>query len=85
MKSTIIHIAKQAIQQNTKYGTNKPPVIVRRKGKSQRCQQAVIRDAQGNEVARIVHSAHEPLSCGARVWIETALEVELIEPECKDV
>jgi len=32
-------------------------------------------DKDGNEVARIVYQPEKPLSCGARVWIETQLEV----------
>lgn len=78
MKS-IIHIAQQAIAKNRKHGTFDPPVIVRSKNKSIRCQEAIIRDKDGVEVARIVHSPHKPLSCGARVWIETSGEIELIQ------
>jgi hypothetical protein len=76
---SIIHIAQQAIAKNRKHGTFDPPVIVRTSKKSQRCQEAIIRDKDGHEVARIVHSPHKPLSCGARVWIETSYNVEMIQ------
>ena len=38
----------------------------------------------GKEVARVVYSPHKPLSCGARVWVETQtddVDVELIVRE----
>jgi hypothetical protein len=37
---------------------------------------AIIRDEEGNELARVVYSPNKPLSCGARVWIETDLKVD---------
>jgi hypothetical protein len=39
---------------------------------------AIIRGADGNEVARVVYRPHKPLSCGAHCWIETNLAVETI-------
>ena len=35
--------------------------------------------ADGNEVAKVIYSPDKPLSCGARVWIETQNEVECID------
>jgi hypothetical protein len=32
----------------------------------------------GKVVARVVYSPDKPLSCGARVWIETEADVEII-------
>jgi hypothetical protein len=37
--------------------------------------EATIWDADGNEVASIVYRPTRPLPCGAKVWIETRLEV----------
>ena len=34
--------------------------------------------AIGTEVARVVYRPEKPLSCGAKVWIETANEVEVV-------
>ena len=36
------------------------------------------KDKDGDEVATIVYSPDKPLSCGARVWIETRNEIEII-------
>lgn len=77
MKS-IIHVAQQAIQKNRKHGTNEPPLIVRNYKGAKRAHTLIIYDRDGNEAARIVHSPHKPLSCGARVWIETQNEVKTI-------
>jgi len=36
---------------------------------------ATILTADGTEVATIIYSPDKPLACGAKVWIETELEV----------
>lgn len=41
--------------------------------------EAIIRDTEGNEVARVVYRPHKPLSCGARCWIETDTEKSEVE------
>ena len=33
--------------------------------------EAVLKTKDGVELARVIYSPHKPLSCGARVWIET--------------
>jgi hypothetical protein len=40
--------------------------------------EAIIKNEDGEEVARIVYSPHKPLSCGARCWIETKYDVEAV-------
>jgi len=40
--------------------------------------EAIIRDPDGVEVARIVYRPNDPLPCGAKVWIETENTVETI-------
>jgi len=41
--------------------------------------QVIIKDDNGNEVARVVYAPDKPLSCGAKCYIETHLNVEVIE------
>ena len=46
--------------------------------------EAIIKTKDGVELGRVIYSPHKPLSCGARVWIETDTEtadVELIVRE----
>ena len=40
--------------------------------------EVVILGPDGEEVARVVYRPHDPLSCGARCWIETQGEVQVL-------
>lgn len=77
MATTVIHVNQHVIRRNTKHGTRDPVVTFKSKsgGKATYCHQAVIVDEQGREVARVVYRPHQPLSCGARCWVETKLQV----------
>jgi hypothetical protein len=68
---TIIHVNRQKIAQNVKYGRH-DPVITVKTYKSNRYGHSV----EINGPSRIVHSK-KPLSCGARVWIETEAPVKI--------
>ena len=35
--------------------------------------------AAGNVVAELIYRPDKPLSCGAKVWLETQLDVEVLE------
>jgi hypothetical protein len=78
---TIIHVNQHIIKKNTKTGENEPPLTVKTYKDNRKAHQAIIYDKDGNEVARVINSPHKPLSCGARVWIETQNEVKCIEEE----
>lgn len=67
---TIIHVNQHEIKKNTKNGTSNPVLTVKTY-KSNTYANTV--DIQGP--SRIVYSPDKPLSCGARVWIETESEV----------
>lgn len=73
---TIVHVNQHKIRENLKQGTVNPVLTVKDYKSNKYANNAIIRDASGNEVARVVYSPNKPLSCGARVWIETELEVE---------
>jgi hypothetical protein len=70
---TIIHVNQHVIRANTKNGTN-DPVLTIKDYKSNRYAHAV--DIKGP--SRVVYSSDKPLSCGARVWIETEGEVAIV-------
>lgn len=70
-----IHVAQDAIRRNTKNGTNEPVIIVRDGRKPTRHHNVKIEDDNGNLIAEIVYRPHDPLSCGARLWIETRAKV----------
>lgn len=72
---TIIHVNQHIIKANSKYGTDNPPLTVKTYRSRANSQEVDILDKDGNVVATVIHRPHEPLSCGARVWIETQNEV----------
>ena len=70
---TFIHVNQHIIRANLKTG-ERNPVLTVKAGRSNTYGQAV-------EVAgpcRVVYSPDAPLSCGARVWIETESEVVVV-------
>lgn len=74
----IIHVNQHRIKSNQKTGAREPVLTVKTYKSNDYAHEAIIRDADGNEVARVVYRPDKPLSCGARVWIETQLDVELL-------
>ena len=74
---TIIHVNQHKTKANRKHGTNEPCLTVKTYKDNRYTHEAVIRDTEGNEVARVVYRPHNPLSCGAHCWIETELGVEV--------
>ena len=75
----IIHVNQHVIKKNNKTGDRDPVITCKTYKSNDYCHTAIIRDADGNEVARIIYSPDKPLSCGARVWVETENEVECID------
>ena len=78
MMKKVIHINKHVIVSNRKHGKNEPPITVKTYKTNDYCHRVSILDKDGNVVATVIHRTEKPLSCGARVWIETNNEV-LIE------
>jgi len=74
---TIIHVNQHIIKRNSKEGRNDPPLTVKTYKDNRKAQRAEVLDSDGNVVATVVHSPDKPLSCGARVWIETESEVRV--------
>ena len=70
---TVIHVNQHAIRRNIK-AEQREPVLTVKTYKS---------NAYAHEVyihgdSKVVYSPDKPLSCGARVWIETEAEVEIL-------
>tara|TARA_R110000850_G_scaffold91234_1_gene193787 strand:+ start:598 stop:837 length:240 start_codon:yes stop_codon:yes gene_type:complete len=76
---TIIHVNQHVIKSNRKKGELEPVLTCKTYKTNTYAHEAIIRDADGNEVARVVYRPDKPLSCGAHVWIETRLDVETIK------
>lgn len=68
---TIIHVNQHKIRKNTKEDTDEPVLTVKTYKSNTYGYTAIIYGQDGKEAARVVYSKDKPLSCGARVWIET--------------
>jgi hypothetical protein len=73
---TVIHVNQHVIKSNAKTG-ERDPVLTVKTYKSNTYAHAV--DVTGP--CRIVYSPDKPLSCGAKVWIETESDVITIQEQ----
>ncbi|WP_413162416.1 DNA-binding protein [Capilliphycus salinus ALCB114379] len=73
LATTIIHVNSQRIRQNQKQQQQLPVITVKRRNTN---TYGHIVEIPGG--CRVVYSPDKPLSCGARVWIETLHEVKVI-------
>ena len=65
-----IHVNQHNIKFNQKYGTNKPVITVKTyKNNNYAHEVAILGES------KVIYRPDKPLSCGARVWIETDSEV----------
>ena len=71
---TIVHVNQLVIRKNQKTG-ERDPVLTVKNYKSNTYAHEVEIDGP----SKIVYSPDKPLSCGARVWIETENEVRIIK------
>jgi hypothetical protein len=67
---TRIHVNQHVIRRNAKTGEQQPVLTVKTGG----CN-TYAREVQILGPSTVVYSPGKPLSCGARVWIETTSEV----------
>jgi len=65
-----IHINQHKIRANKKHNTNEPVITVKTYKSNEYGH-----DVQILGESRVVYSPNKPLSCGARVWIETEAPV----------
>ena len=55
----------------------KPPLTAKDYKQNRKGYEVNIVSEDGSIAARIISSPHKPLACGATVWIETELEVDV--------
>jgi hypothetical protein len=67
---TRIHVNQHNIKANAK-GANLPVLTAKTYKGNQKGNQAIIVDSVGRQVAKVVYHPYNPLSCGAKCWIET--------------
>lgn len=75
-----IHVNQRTIRANAKRGTTDPVITVQHKGRPILASSVKIHGP-----SEVVYSPDKPLSCGARLWIETKAQVTLgIEEACPE-
>lgn len=75
---TIIHVNQHHIKANQK-GSNLPVLTCKTYKSNEYANEAIIYGQDGLIAARVIYSPDNPLSCGARVWIETTNKVDIIK------
>jgi hypothetical protein len=71
---TVIHVNQHNIKANSK-GSELPVLTVKDYKQNRKVNHAAVVDADGKALVKVVYSPDKPLPCGAKVWIETELEV----------
>lgn len=68
----VVHINQHVIRSNAKEGENEPVITVKTYKENRYAHEVEIKGH-----SKVVYSPDKPLSCGARVWIETEASVWL--------
>ena len=66
-----IHVNMHKVRANKKHGTNEPVLTIKEGKTNTYCHEV---DILGP--SKLIYRPNKPLSCGARVWIETDAEIE---------
>jgi len=74
---TIIHVNQSVVRANKKNGEENPVLTCKTYKENIYAKEIEILDEGGSVIAKVVYSPDKPLSCGARVWIETHHEVRV--------
>ena len=67
---TKIHVNQHVVRSNKKHGMKEPVLTVKTYKSNTYAHEVEI-----NGPSKVIYSPDKPLSCGARVWIETESEV----------
>ena len=70
---TRIHVNQHVIKRNAKAGESEPVLTVKQGRKN-----TYVHEVEILGPSRVVYSPEKPLSCGARVWVETESEVVFV-------
>jgi hypothetical protein len=70
---TIIHVNQHVVKANAKNGTQDPVLTIKTYKTNTYAHEVMIKGD-----SKVVYSPDKPLSCGAKVWIETNSQVEVI-------
>jgi len=74
---TRIHVNQQRIRQNLKHGQDEPVITAKNYKFNRYAKRVDIVCGCGEVAASVIQSTDKPLSCGARVWVETEKEIKI--------
>jgi len=71
-KGTIkrVHVDKRIMASNLKHGRNDPPITIQTSLGPKKFKSVEILGP-----SKVIYSPNKPLSCGARLWVETREEI----------
>jgi len=75
----IIHINQHRIRSNSKKGEMDAVITCKTYKSNSYGHEVLIFDDSGKVAAKVVYSPDKPLSCGAKVWIETDNQIEILD------
>jgi len=75
---TVIHVNQHIIKSNAKKNKREPVLTCKTYKTNDYAHEALIYGQDGEIAARVIYSPDKPLSCGAKVWIETQNKVKTI-------
>ncbi len=67
-----IHVNQHIIRSNKKHNLNEPVITVKSSKSNNYAHEVEIKGP-----SKVIYSPNKPLSCGAKVWVETTAEVNL--------
>ena len=70
---TIVHVNQHHVRSNATKGTDLPVLTVKTYRSNRYAYEVEVKGP-----SKLVYSPDKPLSCGARVWLETEAEVEVV-------
>jgi hypothetical protein len=73
----IIHINQHKIRSNNKKENREPVITCKTYKSNDYANEVDVLDKNGNVVCTVVYRPDNPLSCGAKVWIETYNEINI--------
>jgi hypothetical protein len=74
----IIHVNQHVIKSNSKKGENEPVLTCKTYKENRYASEVEILDKDGEVVAKVIYRPNNPLSCGAKVWIETNNDINIL-------
>jgi hypothetical protein len=74
----IIHVNQHKIRSNTRTGKREPVITCKTYKSNDYAKEVEVLDGSGDVACRIIYSPDKPLSCGAKVWIETNNEIRIL-------